>query len=60
MEISERTPAEGIEGDKRPDQASVAHGASGTSWGANEEFVKALLEMGVSRNAAEKVDLTRI
>ncbi|XP_028402170.1 probable peptidyl-tRNA hydrolase 2 [Dendronephthya gigantea] len=54
MDIGERTPAEGIEGDKSPDQANAALGASGTSWSPNEEYVKALIEMGVSRNAAEK------
>lgn len=54
MDIGERPPVEGVEDETIAGQAKVAK-ASGNSWSPNEEFIKALVEMGVSRNAAEKV-----
>lgn len=53
MDIGERPPVEGVEDETIAGQAKVAK-ASGNSWSPNEEFIKALVEMGVSRNAAEK------
>lgn len=52
MDIGERPPVEGVEGQAVASQPNVAEE---NLWSPNEEFVKALLDMGVSRNAAEKV-----
>ena len=54
MDIGERPPVEGVE-DEASDVKAQAAASPGQMWSANEEFIKALLEMGVSRNAAEKV-----
>ena len=53
MDIGERPAAEGVE-DEAGDGKAKAAASPGLMWSANEEFIKALLEMGVSRNAAEK------
>jgi hypothetical protein len=55
MDIGERPPVEGVENEGSDGQGKVA-ALAGHTWSANEEFIKALLEMGVSRNAAEKVE----
>ena len=54
MDIGERPPTEGVEDEASSGQPKVVQ-ASEDHWSPNEEFVVALLEMGVSRNAAEKV-----
>ena len=55
MDLGERPPVEGVEEEAEPGQSKGAE-SSEHSWSPNEEFIKALLEMGISQNAAEKVD----
>ena len=52
VDLNERKPGEGAE-----DMEGQGNTASALSapWSPNQEFVKALLDMGVSKNAAEKV-----
>lgn len=55
MDVGERPPAEGIEAEASADGGQTKLDlAAGDSWSPNEDFIKALIEMGVSRNAAEK------
>ena len=54
MDIGDRPPVEGVEDEASNSKVKLPT-ASANIWSANEEFIQALLEMGVSRNAAEKV-----
>ena len=55
MDIGERPPVEGVEDEASDKSQKKLPTASASVWSPNEEFIQALLEMGVSRNAAEKV-----
>ena len=54
VDLEERGPAEGADSDVEDNNAAAA-AAMAAAWCPNESFINALVEMGISRNAAEKV-----